>query len=144
MFLQLGSYECGAIAFANAVKALGGSIDIQTAKKLAGTNYREGTSRHGIIKASFSLGYKATPYHTRNPDNAWKWIKRHAPFTPLVCLVDLNNHWICISGVIGDKVILVDGSPNNGENGVDALGKQETLERLCNRGHYYAIRVSRL
>ena len=143
MFIQYDGYACGAVSFSNAVKALGGDIDVESAKSLAGTTYKHGTSRQGIIRGLQSLGYKATPYHSRNPDNAWKWIKRHAPSCPIIALVDSQEHWLVLSGILGDKVIVVDGSPKEWENGVDAMGKQNVLERLNHLGHYYAIRVSK-
>ena len=131
------------MSFANVVLALGGDIDVETAKSLAGTTYKLGTSRQGIIRGMYSLGYKATPYHSRNPDNTWKWIRKYAPSTPIISLVDHQEHWIVLSGVLGDKVVVVDGSPKKWENGVEVMGKQDTLDRLNHLGHYYCIRVSK-
>jgi len=143
--LQFNSYSCGVVSIINALSAF--EFDVppyDEIKRLAGTTYRGGTSRNGIIRAVTDLGFVATPYHSRIGDNVWKWIKRHAPNSSIIALVDNQTHWVCISGVIGDKVILVDGSPNKGENGVSIIGKKNTIERMNHLGHYYSIRIDRL
>lgn len=142
IFLQQDRYSCGAISLANAIQIIGGELSVDDAKKIAGTTYRNGTTRVGIMRGVRSLGYKATPYHTRNPDHAWKWIKKHSRTCPLISLVDHHGHWLVIFSM-GENVVTIDGSPNNGENGVTVVTKQDTLERLGHLGHYYLIRVSR-
>ena len=129
------------MSLANAVRVLGGILDVETAKTLAGTTCRNGTSRQGIIRGLTALGYRATPYHSRNPDNAWKWLKKHAARTPIIALADHQEHWVVFSGAINDKIILIDGSPVEGDNGVEAIGKQSVLDRLNHLGHYYCIRA---
>lgn len=130
------------IATQNAIAALKGESTYDEIKALARTTYRGGTTRQGVIRAVTTKGYRATPYHTRNADNAWKWIKKHSRTSPLIALVDHHEHWLVIYSM-GDNVVTIDGSPNDGENGVTVVTKQNALERLNHLGHFYLIRVSR-
>ena len=145
MFIQTNSFGCGSFATMNAIEALGGTSTFEEIKKLAGTSYKAGTTRKGIIHALQAKGYKATPYRTNNPDLAWRWAKRWCASNPMVVLVDNWEHWTCLSGSIGDKIIMVDASPNldNGHNGVFPYDKIGLLERWVHRGIYYGIRVSK-
>lgn len=143
MHLQEDGWSCGAISLSNALHLMGLDISVDDAKRIARTNRKMGTTRSGLIRGINNSGFRATPYHTRNPDNAWKWLRRHTPDSAIIALVDNQEHWVVFSKAIADKIILIDGSPNDGDNGVSVVDKQSALSRMSYSGHFYAIRVSK-
>lgn len=141
---QQNSYACGTVAVMNVANALGVKVSYERAKELAGTTSKDGTSRSGIIRALNLLEFSVTPYSTKNTQNALRWLWKWADTCPVVLLVDKNSHWVCASGRVGDKVIVVDSAPNfnKNENGVQPYAREELLQRWLHR-RCYAIRVSK-
>lgn len=142
---QMNNYACGVLAIQNAIVALGGEADYDDVKRLAGTTSKDGTSTRGVLRALKSLNCKATHYKTRNGDNAWRFARKWATTQPLICDVDQNTHWVVLSGMIDDKMIIIDSGidASGEEKGVFPYGKEEWLSRWKSRGWYKAIRVSR-
>lgn len=146
---QINYFECGTRSIQNALSTLGVEIDRDEIRPLAGTNRVWGTSKRGIVSAIRKLGFKATIYQTRNKENAWRWLKRNAVAYPIIALVDVGCHWSTFSGVVADRVILVDPSQYQTKKAPDGTGtfcysKAEALDRWENDGSYYAVLVSKM
>ncbi len=145
---QINDFECGTRSIQNALLVLGLEIDRDEIRPLAKTNRIFGTSKRGIVSAVRQLGFRATIYQTRRPENAWRWLKRNAAHHPIIALVDMGCHWATFSGVIADEVILIDPSQYTTKKQPDLSGtfcypKAEALDRWENEGSFYAIKVSR-
>lgn len=142
---QPNGYSCGQYAVYNSIIAMGGSADLSEIKRLAGTSRQNGTTRQGVLKALVALGYKGTPYRTRNADYGWKYARKWAVANPLILLVDENEHWLVVSGLIGDRVIVVDSGADKSGNelGTYSFSKNDLLARWVYRNGMYAIRVCR-
>lgn len=142
---QHNSFSCGTYAIINAITALGGETSYDEVKRLAGTSYRGGTTRIGILKALSALDYRGIPYRTSSPDYGWRFARKWATINPLIMLVDSHEHYFVATGLIGDRVIVVDSGADvsGNELGTFSYGRGELLTRWIYRGMMYAIRVSR-
>jgi hypothetical protein len=142
---QPNGYSCGVLVVSNALNALGIPASYEDIKRVSGCTSRYGTTREGVIRALVEFGATGTPYRTRKPDNAWKFVRRWAATTPLICLVDSYQHYFLVSGVIGDRVMVVDSGAyiTGNEMGAFPYDKQQFLDRLVHRGMCYLIRVSK-
>lgn len=145
---QINSFECGARSVQNALSTLGSDVDRKEISTLAGTSRECGTSKRGIVTAVRKLGFRATIYKTKNPENAWRWLKRNVSLYPTIALVDNGCHWSTFTGTISDRVILVDPSQYQTKKSPDGMGtfcysKSEVLDRWEYNGTFYAIRVSK-
>lgn len=145
---QTRNYTCGLHAYLNALSVFEIEMSHAEAKKLIGTNSKEGTSQRGLLRGIESAELKATVYRQRNPQTAVRWLWKWSAITPIIVLLDGyltvgSSHWATVTGRIGDKIILVDPTANvaSGENGVHVLSRGELLERwkyrIC-----YAIRIT--
>ena len=141
---QPNGYACGTLSLINAANCLGATVDYDTAKSLAGTTSRYGTDRIGMIRAITGLGFTPTVYRSSSSENGWRYIRRWASESPIILLVDHHQHYVVVSGSIGDRVIVIDSGANikGNEMGSFPYSKQELLDRWVHRGRVYAIRVS--
>ncbi len=142
---QPNNYSCGIMVTFNVLNALGITASYDDIKHLSGCTARMGTTRKGVLRALKGLGADGTPYRTTNPENAWKYVRRWASSSPLVLLVDNHQHYFAITGMMGDRVIVVDSGARikGNEFGAFPYTKSELLERWIHRGACYAIRVSK-
>lgn len=140
MLTMHANNTCGAYAVLNAINALDGIADYDTVARLAGTSFKNGTSRRGIQRALKELGYSHAPYFTRNADNGWRWLYKNAHDAPIVILTDDYGHYCTVTGTMNSHVILVDPSVSKDKN-VFVLSRGDLLSRWGYLGRYWAVKV---
>lgn len=142
---QHNNYSCGVYGIFNALNCLGFTAEYDTIKTLAGTTSRYGTDRIGMIRAVKGLGFVPTVYRSSSSENGWRYIRRWASETPIILLADHHQHYFVVSGVIGERVIVIDSGANikGNEMGSFPYSKQELLDRWVHRGRVYGIRVTK-
>src|SRR3990167_7967228 len=106
MRLQDEPNGCGAAALCNALQAVGQSLSLEAAAKLAGTS-NEGTSAAGLLKALKTLGYHASTVLTESPDGAWAALCGNLLMgLPVILCVAHEDHWVTAIGLLGGLVLI--------------------------------------
>lgn len=110
----------------------------------------QGTDELGLIHAAREFGFVAVPNHTRDIHSAWAFVRSNAlDGRPSILCVDSWGHWSTVTGIIGERVILIDPArtqENRRENGCHPLRRQDLVRRWkCPREEepFYAIAIGR-
>lgn len=92
------------------------------------------------------LGYGAREYETSDPDLAWRQVRRWAAKRPMIALVDNHEHFVAVSGVLDQRIIVIDSGADisDGQMGAFPYSKREWLKRWGYEGWYYGIVVNLL
>ena len=145
MRFQARKYSCGAASVVNALRCYGRRVSEDTVRRVAGTNF-DGTDEDGIFLALSYYGFEGIPLSTNRKKIAWEWLKQNLiEGAPVILCVDDWSHWVVVTGVLGDRVILVDPertSHNKKENGTHVLKKDRLMRRWVTRcSELYGIAV---
>ena len=148
--LQQFPWSCGAASVVNACRALGRRVAEGRVRSLAGSSEAEGTDEVGLIQAVRGLGLKATPHHSSDAATAWAFIRSNVQDgRPCLLCIDQWQHWVCVIGVMGDRVIVIDPAntkANMAENGTHSLSRRDLHKRWRCKDEqepFYAITVGK-
>ena len=122
MILQSDQFSCGAASLVNALRAIGQSLNIKAAARLAGTHPVNGTTDAGLLRALRNLGFH--PQQLSVLDDFHQAIAalrgRLMMGDPVLLSVDNDEHWVVAIGIIGQRVIVVDSASGDLTLVVDA------------------------
>lgn len=102
------------------MRALGKVVGQKTVAEAIGVT-TEGADEDDILHAIWSFGYSVDIFEGDCKTQARAWLYRMAPMAPVILCVDRWSHWVTLTGVCGDRFVLIDPerSPRNArENGV--------------------------
>lgn len=133
--------KCGAASVRNALACFGRSIPDRRIRVETDEN---GDTHLSLIAAIREWGFTATEYTGQSASEAFRWLKAclHEGRPVIICVDDLG-HWICVIGILGDRVNVFDSSntvANMRECGVHVMSKVALKRRW--RG-WYGIAVGR-
>lgn len=141
---------CGPAAIQSALEVYGDRLSQSKLARACGTD-DSGTDEHGILGAVIELGYKWDEISTDRRSDASSWLLSRSPVVPLVLCVDSWEHWICVTGVCGSRLVVTDSTNeewNTAQLGRHIMTPKQLLRRWCaaseNRregGLYYGIAI---
>lgn len=133
----------------NALRCLGKRVSERSVSKLAGTTEKGWTDEFGIQNSLTTLRFSYEGHAGQNRNVAWDWlVDQVSQGRPVIITVQNAAHWVCVVGMVGPRVILVDSSNtknNKLENGIHIYGKVEFLKRwrTAQNGEYFGLGVHR-
>ena len=113
MRYQSRKSSCGPAALANALESIG----IERTEDELGTLSKQsvdGTSSINLRKAAESIGVET--FHIceqRSEVAAWALEYHLKSGNPALLVVDNDEHWIAVTGMLGDRLIIVDSADND-------------------------------
>jgi ABC-type bacteriocin/lantibiotic exporter with double-glycine peptidase domain len=142
-------WSCGPAALRSAGIVLGEKISERTIRAKAGTN-EDGTDEQELIQAARELGWTATPHHSADTAAAWAFVRANVlDGRPCLLCIDQWTHWVCVIGIVGDKVIYFDPAKtkkNVSENGVTIASRTNLSKRWrcpSEAEPFYAIAIGK-
>ena len=103
---------CGPAALQNALKIHGVRIGQGRLSNLVNT-CEDGTDETGMISGLDRLGCQWHEIETDRKADAREWLIKFAPVAPILLCVDSWEHWVCVAGVCGPRVWLLDPAREN-------------------------------
>lgn len=120
MRYQEHPWSCGPAALRCAGIVLGEKVSERTIRAKAGSD-EDGTDELELIQAARDLGWTATPHHSADKAAAWAFVRASLlDGKPALLCLDQWNHWVCVIGIVGDKVLYFD--PANTKKNMDECG----------------------
>ena len=80
--------------------------------KALGTD-ENGTDEAKLLTGLDTLGARWDVLETNRKADARAWLVKFAPVAPIVMCVDSWEHWVCVAGVCGPRVWLLDPAREN-------------------------------
>lgn len=150
MRYQEREWSCGPAALANACRALGLRASEGRLRKLAGTT-EDGTDERSLITAARAIKLSATEHRGADRDAAWAFVRSNvSDGRPTLLCIDQWQHWVCVIGIVGNRVIYIDSSntkKNAKENGVHIATRQQLFSRWRCRNEqdepFYALAIGK-
>jgi hypothetical protein len=133
---QPDNYSCGIYSIINSLIVYGDSYTREEAKEVSGTTYRNGTSEKGIQHALSCIEYSSKEYLSKQEDHAWRWVLKNSTTSPLILIVDKNEHWRAVIGRIRNKGSII------GDKYTQIVDKSELLARWKSSDGFYGLKVS--
>lgn len=113
MRYQSRKSSCGPAALANALESIG--IE-RTEDELATLSKQsvDGTSSSNLRKAAEAVGVETFGICEQRIETA-KWALEYhlRSGNPAILVVDNDEHWVAVTGMLGDRVIVVDSADND-------------------------------
>lgn len=134
MRYQSTDHFCGPAAVANALKSLGRNITEQQVEAAVAKSQRkgepksvEGTTQGQIKRALEVLKCGYQEFSLAHTEAAWGTLRSYMmDGHPVLLCVDDNEHWVSGIGVLGPRVLVVDGTDSEL---VLSYNKEEMLKR---------------
>lgn len=137
--LQDSPSNCGALALVNALDALGEKLSVRAAETLAGTSAVTGTQEGGLKKALKQLEKFPFVIQTKNELKAWTLLVGNLlQGHPVLLLVDDQEHWVVATGLLGERILVVDSADGAVVKSYDAT---QLFTRWVGDQTYYGIAV---
>jgi len=147
---QQKPHWCGPAALQSALQIHGARIGQGRLAGLLGTGL-EGTDEQQMTDALDALGCQWDVLETNRKADARAWLVDRSPIAPLIMCVDAWQHWVCVAGVCGPRMWLLDPAReewNKAGQGRWALLPKTILKRwkaprrdVHEGGLYYGIAV---
>lgn len=149
MRFQEKPWSCGPAALRSAGLVLGEKVSERTIRARAGTT-EDGTDEEELIHAARELGWTASPHHSADKAAAWAFVRANVlDGRPCVLCLDQWTHWVCVIGIVGDKVIYFDPAntqKNSQENGITVSSRTSLSKRWrcpSEQMPFYAIAIGK-
>lgn len=151
MRYQNKDWWCGPAAIQNALRALGRRVSQESVAALCGTT-EDGTDEADMLAALDRMDLVYSQFLESERQVAGYWLtQRIARGMPVLICVDAWSHWVCVVGMSGDRLILVDSErtkENTRENGCHILTMKTVLRRwragrkvAGGEGRFYGISI---
>ena len=144
MKIDNAQYNCGPLAVYNALRALGREdVSADDIKEAAGTDERKGTDENGVKAALRKYGYDTATLAGPGRDTFWDQLMSALATTPVIMVVDDNDHWITLIGKLGSRAIVADPEntkANKAEGGVHSYTKAELMDYIGD-GSLYGLKL---
>ncbi len=148
MRFQSGPGFCGPAAIVNAFRCLGRKLAEAPIGAACGCTRDEGAPPDKLVEAIRGFGFGATKFETADRKAAWGWLTETLRSgKPVILLVMNFGHYVTASGVLGNRINIVDSTNvkrNKAENGTHVLSKREFMKRWYSTtgGVYFGIAIS--
>ena len=146
MRFQSNGYHCGPASVQNALLAKGCRISQRRLANAAGVeskcpkcqadmgdDWEPYACEHGIRKAIRYAGYHDRVMELHKAREAWIVLRDSLQAGhPIVACVDRFEHWVCVFGLLGERVLIFDCARygyNLKNNGVHSVSRQRFLKR---------------
>lgn len=107
MSYQKRAYWCGPASLQIALRFHGVRRGQAKLARMIGST-EDGSDEHDLIETITKLGFRHDECAAKRANTARSWLLRWAAVAPILLCVDHWEHWVCVAGQCGDRLLVFD------------------------------------